>query len=415
MSILYGLNYFVDVLLYFAILGCVGLLAGTSDRLFFIPVILFAACTLCHLLSGKKNEKLRFLPLALFIPCMLLARGWGERILCVAPSVYLCFYLKNNRGLADYYYVARKFRSAMVGLCAVLFFVAISPAHSWGKGLLFLFLYLTLIIYLLRMLRHDDKTVKSTRFKLMNLTGVGAVCAAGFGLSRPAVVAVLARIWALFRDVVLARVLSLLLWLVELVLYGFNLLVGWLFPYRPIEMSYGEIPVMEMEGDMETVMAAMEENTVNPVVRAIVIGIGALLAGAILIALVRLLSRQTARMGTANEDDERENLTEAEAAPRPGRLRRRDPEDGVRWYYLRALQSLRAKGGTVTQYMNTEQIRDENAELTDLAAMNRLREIYLPARYGEQTPSPADVQAAREASEQIRRRAAAKPKRSAGT
>ena len=406
MSLLYGLNYFVDVLLYFAILGVLGVLWNASERLFFIPMLLFAGCALSHALSGRKKEWLMWLPLFVFIPCLILARGWGERLLCVAPSVYLFFYIRGNSTVADYYYVARKFRGALIGLCFVMFLVMINPAKSWANGLIYLFLYFAMVIFLLRMLRHDDSTAKSLRFRAMNLAGVASVCAAGFALSRPAVVAVIGKLWALLRDQVLARILAVVLYLVEWVLYGINWVLGMLLPNSELEMDFGGMPAMQMDGGMEELLGPAEEGEVqvNPVARAIVIGIGVALLAAVVILVVRLLSRQTARMGTHNDDDERETLTEAEAEPNPGFFRRRrDAEEGVRWYYRRSLQWLKARGGVVSAYMNTEQIQDANADQTDEAALAALREVYLPVRYAEAQATKADAQRAREAYEAIKR------------
>ena len=408
MSLLYGLNYFVDVLLYFGILGLLGLLWNASDRLFYIPMILFAACALSCTLSGRKKEWIRWLPMVLCLPCLILARGWGEKLLCVGPSLYLFYYLRGNRTVADYYYVARRFRGAMIGLCFVLFFVMVNPAKSWTNGLVYLFLYFAMMIFLLRMLRHDDSAAKSLRFRAMNLVGVGSVCAAGFALSRPAVMAVLGRVWGLFRDQVLARIFAVLLYIVELVLYAINAVLGFLLPDGELDMGMGEMPTMQMEGDMDTFLGPVEEGEVrvNPVARAIVIGIGIVLLVAVLVLIVRLLSRQTARMGTPGDDDERETLAENEPDPTPGFFRRhRDAEAGVRYYYRRSLQWLKARGGIVTAYMNTAQIRDANLDKADEAALSALREIYLPVRYADREAGREDAKRARDADEQLKKTA----------
>jgi len=149
-----------------------------------------------------------------------------------------------------------------------------------------------------------------------------------------------------------------------------------------------------------------EPITVNPVARAIVIGIGIVALSLLMFYIVRLLSRQTVRMGAGLDNDERETLEEtAEDALNAGIFKRRkDPELGVRYYYRRYLQLVKARGGKVSQYMNTLQIRDENAQGYDAQALDKIREVYLPIRYGGRAATQQDAQNARAAYEALKKK-----------
>ena len=57
MSMLYGLSYLCDMLLYFGCLGCLGFLGVASDDLFFVPVVLFAACAAHVRLRLRATQK----------------------------------------------------------------------------------------------------------------------------------------------------------------------------------------------------------------------------------------------------------------------------------------------------------------------------------------------------------------------
>ena len=78
---------------------------------------------------------------------------------------------------------------------------------------------------LLRLLRHDDRVAKSSRFRALNLLGVGLVCAAGFALSQPAIVSALGVAWNWFVENVVLILLTLAAWAIQWVLYGF----AWIF------------------------------------------------------------------------------------------------------------------------------------------------------------------------------------------
>jgi len=80
----------------------------------------------------------------------------------------------------------------------------------------------------------------------------------------------------------------------------------------------------------------------------------------------------------------RESLETAEAgAQRPSLIRRRgNAPDSIRAWYLKSLLWMRAHGGSVRGNMNTLQIVEENKERYAPEALDELRSLYLPVRYG---------------------------------
>ena len=90
-------------------------------------------------------------------------------------------------------------------------------------------------------------------------------------------------------------------------------------------------------------------------------GVGVALLAVLAFVILRALSRRIGRLESASGTDERESLDALAAGqPRP-RLRRRDPQEGVRHWYRRSLALIRARGGRVAPTMNTLQIQQENA------------------------------------------------------
>ena len=105
--------------------------------------------------------------------------------------VYLPLYVYNNRFVQDYYYAAERFRYSLIIVGIILIFSLAVNAQGWQQGLPFLFLYVSLSITLLRLLRHDDQMARSRRFRILNLAEVVLVCAAGFAASQPEVLGIL--------------------------------------------------------------------------------------------------------------------------------------------------------------------------------------------------------------------------------
>ena len=404
MPVAYALSFFGDVMLYFAALGCLGLLRSCAPGLFYVPFMLLGACWLSRRLTGRAPLWLRWAPMAVAIPCLLAAGNWPGRLAALPMLAYLPLYVYNNRRAPDYDYAADHFRHSLIVAGGTLFLAVLVQAQSYRRGLPWLFLYFTVNMALLRLLRHDDAVARSRRFRVLNLAGVALVCAAGFALSQPAIIAALRVAWAWFADNVILNLLALLLYGLQLILFG----VSWLLALVPGLIPKGGVSLPAMPGSEDggpNLAAAAEQARALPEwVRLVVQGAGFLLLAAAVFAVLRVLSRRVAREALPSGTDEREAL-EDEAPPAPrGMLARRDPQAGVRRCYRRALMLIRARGGKVAPAMNTLQIQRENAGLADEAAMAALREVYLPARYGEKPASREDVRRAREALERLRRR-----------
>ena len=403
MSLAYALPFFCDAMLYFGALGCLGLLRFCAAGLVWVPVMLLAACWLSGRLTGRGRPYLRWLPMAAIVPCMIVAGNTAGRLVSLPMLVYLPLYVYNNRRAPDYDYAADRFRHSLIVFGLALLVALLIQAERWKDGLPWLFMYFTLSMALLRLLRHDDRVARTFRFRAINLGGVALVCAAGFGLSQPQIVAALRAGWQWFLDNVVLNVLALVMYVLQLVLYLVARLMAWL---GFTGMGAGELPQLAapMAGDQPTVARAAEDlRAFPPVVRFLLQAAGIAALAALTFVILRAVSRRVARSDASSGEEQREALDDA-APEGPGRIRlRRAPEDGVRQQYRRALLLLRARGGRVAPTMNTLQIHEENAAAVDADALAELREIYLPVRYGGRGASREDVRRAKDAYERLRK------------
>lgn len=403
MSLAYALPYFCDVMLYFAALGFFGLLRGCLPSLMWVPPLLLAACWLSHRLARGKRRAWRYAPVAVALPCLLIAGNGAGRLASLPMLAYLPLYVFNNRRAPDYDYAADRFRHSLIAAGALLLYAALIQARTWQKGLPFLFMYFTLNMALLRLLRHDDAIARSRRFRILNLTGVAAVCAAGFALSQPAIVAALraAGIW--FAENVIINLLALVMYVVQLILYGGMWLLSRFINLDPTGADELSVPLLHEVSQPHLPGAIHQVQALPPAVRYILQGVGILLLALVTFAVLRALSRRVARTGLPTGTDERESLEEEAPRQPGGRGLRRTPEAGVRKQYLRALMLLRARGGRVAPTMNTLQIQHENADRADPEAMAELRALYLPVRYGERTASREDLRRAQAALDRMKK------------
>ena len=228
MSLSYALPYFCDAMLYFGALGCIGLLRWCAANIILAPVTLLVGCWLSGKLTGRGKPWLRWLPMVLIVPAMIVAGNFAGRVATLPMAVYLPLYVYNNRRAPDYDYAADRFRYSLIVAGIVLLVSILVGASHWQQGLPYLFLYFTLSVALLRLLRHDDRVARSSRFRLLNLAGVMAVCAAGFMLSQPRIVAAIKAAGLWFLDNVVLRIVALMLYVVQWVFYLVGQLFAWL-------------------------------------------------------------------------------------------------------------------------------------------------------------------------------------------
>ncbi len=403
MSLTYGLTFFCETMLYLGGLGCLGMLQSCRAGLFWVPVLLLAAACLCGLLTGRGPWWLRYAPTAVVVPCLFLPGNRAGVLAALPMLAYLPLYVYNNRRATDYDYAVDRFRHSLIAAAFLMLLALAIQSPRWTDGLPWLFLYFSLSITLLRLLRHDDRVARTRSFQALNLAGVLLVCGAGFALSQPRIVAAVRLAWGWFCENVLLRLAVLVLYLLQLAFYLIARLVALLLP------GIGDGPMPEFpsalpgEGSEMFAQQVGEVRALPPFVRFALQAAGFAIAAVLVFLLLRALAQRMGRGESTSGTDERESLDRLEA-PRPrAPLLRRSAGDGVRLWYRRALALIRARGGRVEASMNTLQIEQANQETVDPDALRALREVYLPVRYGGRAGSRGDAARARAAYERLRK------------
>ena len=406
MSLIAGLSVVNDMCFYCTLLAMAHLLNDAGGRFLLMPLVMGLCAGIGHAL-GDRGKK-RYLSL-LVLPAALSVCTTGVTYVALIPAcVYTFLIVQGNRRVIDYYYAFTRFRSCFLLLSLVtLFVIFINKEAVWLVTLPYLFLFLVLSINLLRMLRHDEKTMRQWRFRLSNLSGTAGVCAAGLvfstGLAQRFFRWLVAACW----DSVLHPVVN---WCLDLVT-GIVKLVYDLLTLLPLDPSFDLSSVMdnpalikfnEVEGE-----AIAEDMGQYPFVKYVLAVLGIAIGGVIFIAVMKFLSRGRDRARDNDLTDVRERLDPEPAARErePGFFaRRREPVLAVRYWYRRFLELCEANHIALKPSSTSLDARDAaSARFGDAEALDGLREVYLPARY---SPAPAgkdDAERAKALYERVRR------------
>lgn len=360
-----------------------------------------AAAGLCGALRPRPWRWLAFLllaPLALFFTNI-----WAALVL--APMV--CFAVFT--GLAEPVPVRhdvflQRFRVCSLGYALLLLPTGLSGVLARCEPALALLFFFSGIL-LLRLSRYDAHALGDRRFRVLNAGALGLVCAAGAVLSNPAVLAALGggvkRVYLVCVAPILTAVFSVFAWAL-----GW---VGWLFSWLLPGVEATEMPALDsmmMFGEELEQQAGAQAGQMSPLLRAVLLVLGAAALLAIAFVLLRVLwkyARPQAVRQTGTET--RESLRGAEArAARGGRGARFGPRHAVRQAYARSLRLLAAQGLGLSAGETSADVLEKTRRRFGGTAAQQLRRVYLPARYCETRPvTKAQARAAKEAYQQLKK------------
>ena len=345
----------------------------------------------------QKKPAARFLSLFLCLPAFLLPTATAGLVILTPAALYVLWTVWSGRFHLTYYTAADQFllELKLLGLPALMTLALMQLKRAEQFSLPYLLVFLLGSVLLLRMVRHDEDTLRQPRFRLMNCLTMAGLCALCLFLSSPwfraAVGLVLKACW---------KVLSLPLLLVAVVFGGalgliFDAVIPDDFRFEPIQLE-GMLPEI---GEEEK--EVMEEVAGNPELAEkaayVFSAVGIVLAVILIVLLFRWLSAKRRGLPSSVGDEVRYAASPLAAQEKPlTRLNARTPDLQVRYWYQQLLRKTRQEGGELRPTMNTRQQRDVESEIfKEDGLISRLRALYLPARYKGQ----ATEQDAREAKE----------------
>jgi len=375
-----------------------GLTGNLLPQLFTIAL----AAALCRVL-WQKVPNARFLPLLLCLPAFLLPMETAGLVISVPALLYALWTVLSSRFHLTYFAAADQFllELKLLPLPALMALALMQIKRAEQFSLPYLLVFLLGSVLLLRMVRHDEDTLRQPRFRLMNCLSMAVLCVLCLFLSSPWFRAVVALIlkgcW---------KVVSLPILLVAIVFGGalalaFDAIMPDDFHFDPVQLE-GLFPEME-EGEKEVMEEVMGNPETAEKVAYVFSAIGILLAILLIVLLFRWLAAKRRGIPSSAGDEVRYSATPM--TPRKKtltRLNARTPDLQVRYWYQQFLHRTQREGGQLQPTMNTRQQQDVGKDVfKEHSALDRLRQLYLPARYKGQA-TEQDAREAKELYQQIK-------------
>lgn len=352
----------------------------------------------------QRHPKARFLPLLLCLPVFLLPVPTAGLVILIPALLYALWTVWSGRFHLTYFASADQFllELKLLGLPALMAVALMQLQRAEQFSLPYLLVFLLGSVLLLRMVRHDEETLRQPRFRLMNCLSMAGLCALCLFLSSPwfraAVGLALKACW---------KVVSIPLLLVSVLVGGglgmlFEAVMPDDFHFEPVQLE-GLFPEIGEEEQQ-----VMEEVAGNPEVAEKVAyafsAVGILLAVILIVLLFRWLAAKRKGAPASAGDEIRYAATPMAPREKPlTRLNARTPDLQVRYWYQQLLRRTQQEGGQLTSTMNTRQQQDVGMEIfKEHGALSRLRQLYLPARYKGQA-TQQEAQEARALYQQIKK------------
>lgn len=383
MSFLMAVKVLSDLCLYFGIVGGAAPWFGGTELFLLWPALLcaggvwLAGC-------GQRWPLLRLVGLLPPLASLLLAGSPLDYILLAPALLYTALLILTGRLDLDQNQYRSFFTHSTVAAGLLSLAVISYPLSDWQTLLLFIALYLLLGVYLLRQLRLEQRSGWSTKgLNLLSLLGTlamgGVLCAALWLLLQLA-----GPVW----DVVSAVLVQLL----SVIVYA----VAFLFSAPPSLKGREPEKVDASGGD--DLLKQLEElrGETNPTTDLVLTVIAIALA-VLIVALVIWRMLKTTRRHSAHS---RRVYSERIDVPREtGPALFRSDRDKVRRSYRKFMLLLLDRTQLKASYTSME-INNSAAFLQNEAPADRLRQLYLAARYDQETEVTG--QQAREAKELVK-------------
>lgn len=383
MSFLMAVKVLSDLCLYFGIVGGAAPWFGGTELFLLWPALLcaggvwLAGC-------GQRWPVLRLVGLLPPLASLLLADSLFDYILLAPALLYTALLILTGRlDLEQDQY--RSFFTHSIAAAVLLSLLVISyPLSDWRTLLLFMALYLLLGVYLMRQLRLEQRSGWNTKglnflSLLVTLAMGGVLCAALWLLLQLA-----GPVWGVVSTI-LVQILSV-----------FVYVAAFLFSFLPslkgresekVEALVEANPLKQLEE-----LRGKTNSTTDQVLTIIAIVLAVLIVALVIWRMLKSTRRRSAHS--------RRVYSERIDVPREtGPALFRSDRDKVRRSYRKFMLLLLNRTQLQASY-TTAEINNSAAFLQDGAPADRLRQLYLAARYDQETEITS--QQAREAKELVK-------------
>lgn len=407
MTLAFFLKILTDLCFYTCFSAFFAGLSGLNGTILPQLALAAAAAALARALWAKKPGPIRFLSLLLLPLCFLLPTEPAGRVILIPAAAYVLWTVWRQRFDLSYFSSADVFSwECKILPLPALFALVLGEASALERYSVPYFLVFALgSVLLLRMLRHDEETLRQPRFRLMNLLSLFLLCLAGAAVGSPwfrqAVAAVLKAVW----NVIAYPIFWVVGGVAAIVAFVLGGLLTRLLEGRESQ-ALEQMMEMMMQGDeqgKETLEQVVTEP--DPTRQMIFTALLLVLAAIATVFLFRALRNRRQSEPTQAGSQSRHRAEPLASGEKPlSRLTARTPALQVRYWYQQFLKKTRAEGGDLSPAMDT---RQQTGVAQDVFSekdgdLSRLRQLYLPARYKEEA-TEADAREAKKLYQQIKK------------
>ena len=406
MNLVFFLKIIADVCFYGTFAAYFASIYGLTGSLLPHFALLALAAALSRMIDRKwPGTPLRLAPPALCLALFAIPNQTAGLVILAPAVLYVLFCCATRRTQPDYFASTDLFFLEMkLLILPAIMAVALGEAQrAESFSIPYLLLFLLASVVMLRMLRHDEETLSQTRFRVMNGITVTVLCAVCAILGSPQFRALLGTVLKAVWNVASVPVF--------VVLGSIGMVFAWvLMLVLPDELNYEGIirdPLQAPEQMEELEKELMLEQATDPNRTLVIIISGILILLAVVAAVLLFRRLMASRRKTESTSSEYSRFAAAAMPPpqRPlTRLSARTPQLQVRYWYQQLLHRTHQEGGTLSPDMDTRQQTDveQNIFHHHRPEVDRLRQLYLPARYKDEATAE-DAKEAKALFQQIKK------------
>lgn len=349
----------------------IGMFTQPSDMTILIPLVGLGALIAQAL--ANKLPRLRWLGLAAVLP-LLYHAPLLRLLLVLPPSLYLGYCIYANRLLPDFTVLYYRF-SAKTTLTMLGGFLAVMSGRVWIFQCAIICLAVQL--FLMRVFRHSEESHQNRQLIALELGFLGVFCGICLALSQNFVLRAGFAVGQFLMEWLVAPILTLFVYVLFLALSLLNILFGWLFRG---DINFPAEAMQQAFDNAETFLPAQEPGEANPLVRLLLIAVGAVLFLALAWYIFRYLRQGSGQWNLSKpQAEEPAAVPEEVSSSLPGILDR-SPEAKIRRTYAAYCRWVSRQGQKIKPHHTTLAV-NALAELSDNPQAAELRELYLRARY----------------------------------
>lgn len=394
---------FTDLSIYFAFFAFVLSLTGITINVFAVFCTLAVTGIICCTLH-KAPLLVRLLPVLLLIFCFRNTETWGDIFLPLPGCIYVIVQTVKNNWMTSYSYVYDNFNKFFGIYCffAFLAFLAGCSSSIETYSIPFIIIWLFLSVYLMRILRLSEETLLSRRYMIINSITITFVAVAATIMSLPTVLTLIKSSVKVIYSYTIYPLITAFGYVVFGIFWCFTKLLTLLgvSAAQQAEKNNAELIII----GIDDIFDVPDYETLDLTNFFIICGVVTFSIITILFLKKLLRSDNTIPVVIKNITREKISSENTEDKKSFSLFPRNSNRNKVRNYYKKYLLLCRKHDIPVDGSVPSDVIRDTSENFMNPESVNSLQNIWLPARYSENTEiTAADVNHAREAYRKIKK------------